>query len=277
MWFNPIRPLTDKHVNFFKKLWKNDYLRNILFIVCAVVLLITLIMTFLNLYTRHGSSQPVPDFVGVSLDEAYELAEEHNLRIEISDSVFHQVLPPGSVIDQNPRPEVNVKKDRKIFLVINYLNPKKVDSPNVVGYSLRQGKAVLETRGLAVGKLTYEPDIATNNILEQRYNGRTLPANAPLVVGSEVDLVLGLNSEDDEKTSIPSLIGLTGVNARSRLAEYSLNMGKRHYDSSVRSLSDSISALVYKQSPGATRARGSSLGTRVDIYLTTDESKVPKK
>lgn len=233
-------------------------------------------MIFLKLYTRHGDSQPVPDFKGLTLNEVYKIADAQDLRIEVTDSIFRQALIPGSIVDQNPKPNSLVKKNRKIFLVINCLVPKKVDVPNVVGFSLRQGKAVLESKGLKVGKISYLPDIATNNILEQKYKGRTVLPNESIVVNSEVDLVLGYNNEFPEHTSIPLVLRQNANAAHSSLINAMLNCGKKHYDNTVKTAEDSLSAVVYKQSPAASSRVETSLGATVNIYLTTDHSKVPK-
>lgn len=231
---------------------------------------------FLKLYTRHGDSQPVPDFKGLTLDEVYRIADAQDLRIEITDSIFRQTLKPGSVIDQNPKASSLVKKNRKVFLVINCLVPKEVDVPNVVGFSLRQGKAVLESKGLKVGKISYSPDIATNNILEQKYKGRTVISSQSVIINSEIDLVLGYNHETPEYTAIPSVIRQTANAAHSSLINASLNCGRKYYDNTVKTPEDSLSAVVYKQSPTEKSRLDTPLGSTVDIYLTTDQKKVPK-
>ncbi len=233
-------------------------------------------MFFLSIYTRHGQSLAVPDFKGMPIDEAYDLAHENSLKIVVTDSIFRPALPAGSVIDQNPKPDARVKKKRKVFITINCVMPKKIDAPNVVGFSLRQGKAVLESKGLKIGKLIYQPDMATNNILDQRYKGRMLMPNEPVFVGTSVDLVLGMDNEAGERTSIPYVLRLNSDDARSRLADASLNLGRMRFDKSVKTISDSLSAVVYKQVPGPSGSNSTSLGSSVDIYLTVDESKIPK-
>jgi beta-lactam-binding protein with PASTA domain len=263
-------------VEFLKKIWRNDYLRNLIYAICGIAVLVALTMVFLKLYTRHGQSQPVPDFKGLTLNEVYKIADAQSLRIEVTDSIFRQTLEPGSVIEQNPKPNSLVKKNRKIFLVINCLIPKKVETPNIVGFSLRQGKAVLESKGLKVGKISYRPDIATNNILEQRYKGLNMLPNEKVIINTEIDLVLGYNNNFPEYTSIPSVLRQNANAAHSNLINASLNCGRKYYDSSVKTAEDSLSALVYRQNPAAKSAVDTPLGATVDIYLTTDQTKIPK-
>lgn len=257
-------------------MWKNDYFRNFAYAALGVITLLIVVVLFLTIYTRHGQSQPVPDFNGMTINEVQKLAKKEGLRIEITDSIFRQALRPGGVIDQNPKAGALVKKNRKVFVVINCITPKTIDAPDVVGFSLRQGKSVLESRGLKVGRLIYKPDMATNNIIGQQRKGGTLRAGDAVYVGSEVDLVLGLNSESMEQTAIPSVLRLNYDNARSRLADASLNVGRVQFDKSVETLADSLAAFVYRQSPGATNSAETSLGSSVDLYLSVDQSKLPK-
>jgi eukaryotic-like serine/threonine-protein kinase len=93
------------------------------------------------------------------------------LRLKVSDSVFISHEARGTVIDQNPAPNFRVKEKRTIFLTINAMNPERVSMPDVTGVSLRQARAIIETRGLEVGTLIYVPDIALNNVLRQQYKG----------------------------------------------------------------------------------------------------------
>ena len=92
------------------------------------------------------------------------------MRIEITDSVFNHNLTRGTIIEQNPFAGFKVKKNRRIFLIINANTPEKVKMPNIVGVSHRQAEAVLKNAGLEIGRLIHVPDIAVNNILKQKYN-----------------------------------------------------------------------------------------------------------
>ena len=79
------------------------------------------------------------------------------------------------------------------MLTINATVPKKVTMPNLVGYSMRQAKAELSSRGLNLGKLIYVDDIATNNVLKQQQRGKDVRPGSSVESGSDIDLVVGLN------------------------------------------------------------------------------------
>ena len=67
--------------------------------------------------------------------------------------------------------------------------------PNLVGLSMRQALAELQSRGLVLGKLIYVQDMATNNVLRQLHGNREINPGKTIETDTVIDLVLGLNSE----------------------------------------------------------------------------------
>jgi len=256
---------------FFKK---HPYLSNLLIALLSIALLIVLSTYLLSVFTRHGQAYAVPEFTGLSIAEARKIAEKQGLVLDITDSVHISTRPLGTVFRQNPLANAKVKKGRRILLVINSTQPRMVEMPNVVGYSLRQAKTVLVASGLHVGRLEYVEDMATNNVLEQRYGGRPIAPATSIPAESQIVLVVGKSSSGSEFTSAPLLIGYTAMEAGNRLAESSLNVGAVRYDHTVRNYIDTLSAKVYRQSPDISTSTNLPLGYRVDLWLTVDETKL---
>lgn len=254
-----------------KRAWTNVYSRQIIIAFGLAILSLLVISLALNIITQHGITQPVPEFRGMMIDNAIEDANDKKLEIQIADSIYIAGRTAGMIIDQNPAPGEQVKKGRKIFVTIITRTPKLSKVPNVVGYSMRQAKAIIESQGFAVGSLSYVSDIATNNVLEQRYNGRNLGINAKIPVGSAIELVVGLSG--NEYTETPNVVGQSFTNARSNIIESYLNVGEAIYDETVRTAIDSIEAKVYYQNP----AYQSKLlmGRKVNIFLSKSHNKKP--
>jgi Uncharacterized protein conserved in bacteria len=265
----------EKPISFTKKLWANIFVRNIVYAILIFIAIIFSSKWFLSCFTRHGESAPVPDFVGMSISDVEKLANENNLRIEISDSIFTSKAPVGSVLEQNPKANIHVKKNRMIYLTVNCMTPKKIEVPNVVGYSLRQAKAVLGSKGIKVGKLTYKPDMAMNNVIGQNCKdvetGRIITnedaIKATVYFGDEVELIVGLGNNPDEcYTYVPNVSGKDLSDAKNLLVDSYLNIGRITYDSTVKTVEDRLNAVVKSQSPSGNARR--SLGDNVDINLT---------
>lgn len=253
-------------MSFLKKLWSNVYFRNLIYAIAGVAVFVFMLNIFLNFFTRHGESSPVPDLKGLSMDSVQIVAKQNHLRIEVVDSVFVPSYPRGTVFEQNPKAGIHVKRNRKVFLTMNLTAPKKIPMPNVVNLSLRQAKAELITKGFQVGELKYRSNIATNIVLAQEFNGEKISEGMLLPMGTHVDLILGLNSTD-EKASVPNTVGLTYSTARDLIIESSLNVGKLHFDQSVKTITDTLNSRVYKQEPSYSGGQYVSLGSRVTLHL----------
>lgn len=249
----------------------NWIVRNLLLAALLVAGLLILVSVGLGLITRHNKTVTVPDFTNMTVAEAQDMAKEGHVGVKVTDSVYVRRLGAGVVFRQSPKPGSTVKKGRSIFLTINSIVPRKVVMPNLIGYSLSEARAELNNRGLALGRLIYIQDIATNNVLKQTIRGRNVRAGDQVISGSEVDLTLGL-STDQRPTSVPRVIGMKYIRAVDELHDRSLNVGRVRFDSDIRTYADSINAVVYKQDGvGASR----TLGSAINIYLTLDPEKIP--
>ena len=225
-------------------------------------------------FTHHSQAITVPDFTGLQQDEVEIIAKTKRLRIEIADSSYSDDVLPGTVIRQNPVSGSKVKENRRIYLTMNALSPEKVVMPTVTGVSLRQAKAILETYGLFVGKLSYKPDIAINNVLEQRINNSVATPGELVVKGSYINLVLG-KGLSNETTLIPDLTGMNFNSAKELLMERYLNLGSVIYDVDIKSEQDSLDAFVWRQRPEYDEESRLNLGANVDVWLTIDSAKLP--
>jgi len=249
----------------------NWIVRNLLLAAALIAGLLLVTQVGLSLITRHNQTVTVPDFTNMTVAEAHEMARDSHVGVKVKDSVFVRRLGAGVVYRQSPKAGATVKKGRSIFLTINSIVPRKVVMPNLIGYSLNEARAELNNRGLALGKLNYTQDIATNHVLRQTVRGRNVRAGDLVVSGSDVDLTLGLSS-DERPTTVPRVIGKKYVSAVDALHDRYLNVGRVRFDSGIRTYADSVNAVVYQQDGlGQTRKYGSA----INLYLTLDPEKIP--
>ena len=248
-------------------------IRNILLAIAFFAVLLVLTQMGLKAITRHNQVIIVPDLTGLSVADAKIVAKRNHIRTEVVDSVYVKRIEKGNVFSQNPAAGKEVKKDRVIKLTINAHQTKMVKMPNLVGYSLRQAKTEILSSGLSVGKLAYREDIATNNVLDQFIKGRYVAPGTEVEAETPVDLLLGL-SPDENETFIPYLIGYTLAVARDNLFENSLNLGNVTYDETVESYQDTVSAIVYQQSPAYSPGAPVRMGATIHLKLTTSQAKI---
>ncbi len=259
-----------------KHIATQTFLKHVLLSIGIVVGGLLLTYIILAFYTHHGEALSVPDFRGMTKEQLEEAIDENNLNYEVIDSAFHSDKPRGSVLEQNPSPNFKVKRGRTIFITMNSHTPEKVQIPNLIDAALSQAKADLESNGLVLGKIQYMPSPFKNLVLQQKYKGRAAIPGKLIEKGQVIDLVLGSGEEEEgnDVTQIPDVVGLNQMDATQKVSDMYLNIGSMHFDKTVKSRSDSLRAVVWKQAPEANSGDGVSLGTSIDIWLTLDKLKL---
>ena len=243
------------------------FVKNVLLAALLIFAFVMVVNLALSMCTRHGQEISVPDFYGMTAQEAVNLAEAAGVSVVVTDSVYVRGMTPGAVYMQTPKAGAHVKKGRTIRLTANTMVPSEVYMPSLVGCSLRQAKAELQRSGLILGRLIYVKDMATNYVLRQQRYGVDVAPFTPMSSGTVINLVLGLSSDDR---------GRQYRNAVDVIQDNSLNVGRLHFDSTVKNSADSLAAMVYSQRPSPNE-ESVMKGSDISLYLTLDESKVPNK
>ena len=206
------------------------FLKNKSFYKHTLLALITLVLLFicwlkyLDYYTQHNKYIQVPDFNNLPISALDSMVEANDIRYVIIDSIFDKSKEKGIVVKQDPSPLANVKRNRKIYLIINSLQSRKVKFPDIYDLSLRQAIRKLNKKGLEVGTLEYRADIATNKVLDYKINGIKIEIGQELYYGTIVDLVIG-KGLSKQSVIVPNLVGLTRIEANIVLKSTSLNIG----------------------------------------------------
>lgn len=261
-------------MNFWRFLTTKRFFRNLGIAAAITIFLLIGTMLWLRIYTHHGQTITVPDLAGLTLREVEEVTFSRQLRYEVVDSVFSAEMPRGTVLKQNPKASSQVKKNRKIFLTMNAVNPEMVSMPRLVGLSIRQARLALQNAGLVLGDISYRPDYAINNVLQQYQGDSVINEGTEITKGSVIDLELGMGLSN-ELTRVPDLVGLGLAEAADLIADYYLNIGAVTYDESVTGEEDSARAFVWRQYPEFEEFRRMNMGLEVDLWLTVDSTLLP--
>lgn len=258
--------------SLWQKIRNIKLLYNLLLIVLIFLALALVAHVAMQIGTRHGARRTVPDFTGIRLAEAERMAADCDLELFINDSLFVPAYDGGIVLDQLPEKGVEVKPGRTVYITINSFRQKMVPIPYVGGRSLRQAKNMLEIAGLEIERLNYRPDMATNYVLDVYYGKQQIVADSEqqAEMGSGITLYVGVEPEKNQ-TAVPLVVGLSLRDAKSRIWESGLNVGKVEYDEGVNLLNQK-EALVYTQSRPAETI--TSLGEELSLRLTLDRARV---
>lgn len=257
---------------FIAWLRNHPIIANLLGIVLLFLCLAVVAFVAMALGTRHDARRTVPDFVGLTMEDATYFAERRDLQIIVNDSLHVSASPGGVVLEQLPAKGTVVKPGRKVYVTVNALAQRRVEVPYVAGRSLRQAKHLLEASGFTIAHLEYVEDIATNYVLGEFLGENEILEDSVTVanIGSAVVLRVGL-APSAPSFATPQLLGLSLYEAKSRLWESGLNVGEIVFDESIPPF-ERGNTKVYAQSvfPG----REIRYGERVSLNLTLETEKV---
>jgi beta-lactam-binding protein with PASTA domain len=194
-------------MTFLKFLTTKAFLKQLLFALLALVVLTFIVLWWLRATTNHGQKIEVPDLAKLQLDVVEDRLDELDLTFEILDSAnYNPDYPKFSVIEQIPKAGNYVKENRKIYLYLNPSGYRKIKIPPVVGKTRRQAEPTLKNMGFEIGKISFRPYIAKDEVLELRHEGSKIEPGDELPKTAVIDLILGdgsgslnRNSEDNSE------------------------------------------------------------------------------
>jgi beta-lactam-binding protein with PASTA domain len=249
------------------------FLKNLGYAIVIIVGAVLVLLIWMNFYTRHGQARPVPNFIGLTMDQTVKLAKKSRLRYQVIDSIYTTIVPRGCIAEQNPKPGFKVKKWRNVVLTINAFHPEMVGMPNLVDLPKRQAILLAESSGLEIGLLKYRPDLSIDVVIDQQFNGKNINPGDSLQKGSVIDLILG-KGLSNQRTPVPNLLGMRLDPAKDKILASSLNLGTFEYDNTIKREADTIHAFVYKQNPEFKNDATLQLGYPIYLWLTVDSAKL---
>lgn len=197
-----------KILAFFKQ---HPIIATLLEIMVVAVILCTILIFWLDSYTRHGTATIVPSVRYLTVAEASDILSRKGFRCEVIDSLFNDRVAPGVIVEQTPDAESRVKEGRIIYLTINAFSPKKVTMPSLIDGSARQAQAILRALGFDNVRIEYEPSPYKDLVLDVLCNGRQVESGEKIPMTSRITLIVGMgdmpaDSLSSETAAADSLI-----------------------------------------------------------------------
>jgi eukaryotic-like serine/threonine-protein kinase len=168
--------------------------------------------------------RPLPDLVGLTLDQATASLERLGLVLQQSDPVFDETVPAGTVVswmvpDQPGLKAGDTVTPKTAVAVVLSSGPQPRVVPDLTGQTIEQATAVLAEQGLVL--LQLEPEfsdaIAPGLIVRQ-----DLPAATTVDRGAVISVAI---SKGPDLVAVPSLGNLTLQQATDTLASAGLAVG----------------------------------------------------
>ncbi|TJX16172.1 Stk1 family PASTA domain-containing Ser/Thr kinase [Tissierella creatinini] len=137
----------------------------------------------------------VPLLINKPLEEAEAMIEAAGLKIGQIDPGFSDVIPKGSVIEQDPEALDKKAPGTRINLIVSEgPEVKTVIMPNLVNSTITEARNTLKGSGLVVGEVTPQPSdsVDKDRVIWQSYEQRT-----ELETGTSVDLYISSGPEKE--------------------------------------------------------------------------------
>ena len=243
--------------------WKNALAAVLFFVVCFFVLKFGL-----NLYTSHGSSTELPNFVDMPRTEAQALADDLGLSLKFEKGAFDPNRPAGLVVLQHPKPGVGVKKNRSIYLTVLSDEAPLIQLPGLVGnYDYTQYTTRLEKTADIRAKIrdrVYDPKLEENTILHFFYGDRKIDSEAlkggvKVPQGSTLEFVVSIRQTGE--VDVPDFRCQRFDRVEFKLDASNLLLGDVLGDVSNRG-----DAFVVRTEPP--RGQSVPVGSKLNVYLS---------
>lgn len=179
-------------MSLIKFIFSKIFLKQLGLALVAVIVLVLVLMQWLKSTTNHNDYITVPDLTKKTMNEATKIINESDLKLILKDSTdFNPKFPRFSIVEQNPPAGGKVKKNRKIYVILNPSGYRQVTVPDVIQVTRRNAESMLLAIGLEVDKVTYIDELGKDMVYYIKHKGKNISAGSQLTKTSKVELICG--------------------------------------------------------------------------------------
>ena len=253
-------------------IFSRKFLINLVLAIGAIAIFLGSTYVFLSNYTRPDEVTEVPDVVGFDIIEAEATLKHGLLQAVIVDSLFIKAKRGGEIVSQEPSEGSSVKENRKIYLTITRYSSPMVKMPNIF-QGLPAALARLNSYRFEIGEISSKPAECTDCVIDVIYKGKSVKVGTKVPEGARLNLVVGAGTTG-ELIPVPVLYGMDTAQVLTFLQLKGLNLGAAPC-ADCETAEDSAKAVVYRQLPEPDEENMISIGSSIDVFLTSDSSLVP--
>lgn len=188
----------------------------------SVLLFLVLLDGVIMPYVVDVDKVEVPDIRRRGMAEAAAYLKRIGLRVVTRDSVFHDRLAVGTIVEQDPAPRSKqIKKGRRVFVDVSK-GRRLYEVPQLIGVGERDAYLQLQTQKLRMGRIYYVSSASAPPGAVIRQHPQ---AFARMQRGERVDLEISSGSPLDPKR-VPRLLGLTIDVVEDSLSKYEMDQGE---------------------------------------------------
>ena len=206
-----------KFAKFKKFLEEHKFVKIALIVAIFLIVFFTTIgITLFALNAGNPKDVILPDFAGLTVEEAKKKAEESKLTINVLEEKYDVEIEEGKIISQDPKyqPNFTVKEGTTINVTVSK-GQEIVKVTKLVGKTKDEAMRELKELGLEVKiEEDYNDEVEAGIVVEQ-----SVAEGEEVLAGSEIILKISLGIEQVE---VPDLTGLTEDEAKTKITEAKL-------------------------------------------------------
>lgn len=229
----------------------------------AALLMLGLVDTVVMPHIVAVPNVKVPRLHSLDSSQASQRLEQWGLKIAVGDSIYHERIPLGSVIDHLPEAGQRIKKGRAVTVLLSK-GPRYYTTPDLQGVSLREARLQLESNQLQTGDITY---VSSNEIPETAVIDQHPTAGTRLKRDSSVKLRISNGPPSSMKTT-PNLLALSIDSAEDTLRKYEMQLGR--VENQIDNSSPPGTIISQAPKPGTQTLRNTRIHLRVSAQHPDD-------
>ncbi|MBN1154202.1 PASTA domain-containing protein [candidate division KSB1 bacterium] len=238
------------------------------YILVPILLFLILFLIFneiiMPIYTRHGQAVEVPNVVEMTYEGARTLMEQNDLEIVESAKKFDENYRAGIVISQNPQAFTQVKKGRRIYVIVSKGEPT-VEIPRLIGLSEQNAIFEINRVKLELRNIHYEH---SDHYLNGVVSDQSILAGSEVKIGEPIDIVVSLGRFPDNFI-VPYLVGRSLNDANKVLQQAGLVLGDVRYEMADQLLPETI--ISQSIAPNTEVNRGQAIHVVVSKLPTSED------
>ncbi len=247
------------------------FLKNFGALILVLFVFGLLLTLWLRVYTRHGESVQMDNYIGMQVDDAVKKGKTRGFKLVVIDSSVYEVdKTPGEIYDHKPRPRARVKEDRTVYLSIYRKTPQEVKlSPfSEYAYDYENYRRYLESQKIfsKIQEEVFDPKQAAGTIMHFYYKGKKY-ADPDLNKGVRINqgetLSFVITTSTSNYVPVPDLVCKPFEQASFLITSSQLAIGQV-----IGNVADRDNAFVWKQDPAYEPGIVIQKGTQVTVYLT---------
>ncbi len=186
-----------------------------------VLLLVFLVSALITMrFAIHGREVAVPKFVGLTPNEAEQLAMDSGLLVNVENRFYSSDVVEGHILSQEPQPKAKVRRGWHVRVAVS-LGPQNALVPNLVGTSSRAAEFTLARRGLEIGSVV---TVQLPNTTADQVVAQDPPGDSGTAVSPKVNLLVA--AEPAPKAFImPDFVGRFLPDATAQIEMAGLHLG----------------------------------------------------